>query len=138
VALAAVWLATDVRVALDRSLQRDDWRGAVAALGPAREARAVAVSRSFETVPLTVYLRNTAALPASGTAVREIAVIRLARGSSPPPLRFPGFALLARRRTTSYELLRFRASRAVSVAPGSFSALGADPGVVLQLPARGP
>jgi mannosyltransferase len=133
-ALGAMWVATDVRAVTDRGLQRDDWRGAVAALGPARELRAVAVPRDFDTTPLTVYLRGAAPLPDGGAAVRDLAVIRLVRGGDPPPLRIPGFVAVARRRATSYELLRFRAPVATRVTPDSLTTLGADPGVVLQLP----
>ncbi len=132
--LTVIWLATDVRVALDRALQRDDWRGAVAALGPPREARAVVVSRDYETAPLTTYLRGATPLPPAGADVREVDVIQLARGGSPPPLRPRGFIAVAVRRTTSYELVRFRASVATRVAPATLAPLGTDPGLVLQVP----
>ncbi len=135
VLLGAIWLATDVRVALDRGLQRDDWRGAVAALGPVREPRAVVVTHGYEELALEGYMHEPSALPPAGAELSELDVVRLARGSGePPPLRFPGFALAARRRTTSYELLRFRAPGLARVTRATLAPVGPAPGVLVQTP----
>ena len=102
--------------------------------GPPAGGFAVVVSRDYETAPLTTYLRGATPLPPAGADVREVDVIQLARGGSPPPLRPRGFIAVAVRRTTSYELVRFRASVATRVAPATLAPLGTDPGLVLQVP----
>jgi mannosyltransferase len=94
--------------------QRDDWRGAARALGPAASARAV-VSSADSQIALEAYLQRLAPYPAAGLEIREVDVIWLDRGGYGRPLvpvrpeAFPGFEL-REARTSSYVVLRYLAA----------------------------
>jgi mannosyltransferase len=107
-AICAVALTVNLEVASDAKLQRDDWRGAAKALGPATEPRAVIVTPDFAKRPLRLYAGSLPELPAAGADVREVVVIDNAR----PPrgvVSPPGFTERSRTRTPSYILVRYRA-----------------------------
>jgi hypothetical protein len=144
IAICAVALTVNLQVASDAKLQRDDWRGAAKALGPAGAApRAIVVSPDFEKRSLRLYAGSLPPMPAQGATVREVDVIGRARPPSfpdPPPPGTPGvFSIAGRARTASYELIRYRAPVAVPVTPGALAAsrLGHMPAAILiQLPER--
>jgi hypothetical protein len=123
VALCALWMTVNVSVPLDDSLQRDDWRGAVRALGPPSEPRVVATAPEFLDVPLAAYLEGESELGPRGTAVRELDVVRLRRGSqaATAPIAIKGFTPVAVKRTVSYELDRYRAPAPVHVTPATLA-----------------
>src|SRR5207237_535940 len=72
--LCVVCLIVDVQVYGDSDLQRTDWRGLGAALGPPREARALLVQPTYATAALAVYGHPTGPLP-PGSTVREVDVV---------------------------------------------------------------
>lgn len=111
--LFCVWNVVD-----DPAFQRDDWRGAARALGPAATPRAIVANR-YEGLPtLQVYLRGVSRYPARGMTVREVDVIWLGRGSFGhailpfAPVALPGFTSRVIRSPT-YTVVRYRADRAV-------------------------
>jgi len=147
VVLCLAWATLIVDVARDPALQRDDWRGAVAALGPAPGARAVVASPGSGRIPVTFYLRRAALMPASGGAVGEIDLLALASrapGAPPRPPRpaqvappAPGFVLVSRRDAPTFTVLRFRAPQPVAVTPDALAPHtldGGPPVVLLQRP----
>jgi mannosyltransferase len=121
-AICAVAVIVDVEVASDAKLQRDDWRGAARALGPASEPRAVLVIPDYSKKPLRLY---AGALPEKPAPVREAVAIATDR---PPPADVPappGFTEVGRVRTASYILVRYRAPepRAIPAAAGTANLL---------------
>ena len=108
--ICAVALAVNVEVASNVKLQRDDWRGAAEQLKtpPPGEARAVIVSPDFAKKPLRLYAGSLPPLPPQGADVRE--VVAIVNGRPPkdpaPPAGFD--QVVARVRTPSYVLVRFR------------------------------
>lgn len=127
-ALCAISLAVVVGVAVDRQYQRPDWRGLAHALGagPAGGPRALVVSPANGELALRYYRRAIRTMPAAGAGVLEVDVIAVAGSRDPgkapqlPPLAgrglgVSGFAPAGRVRTSTYELLRFRAAGAAPV-----------------------
>jgi uncharacterized membrane protein len=106
--ICAVAVVVNVEVTGDAKLQRDDWRGAAHALGPAAETRVVVVTPDFAKKPLRLYAGSLPPLPSTGADVHEVVVI--ANGRPPKdPAPPPGFAEVSRVRTPSYVLVRYRA-----------------------------
>jgi mannosyltransferase len=133
--LCAVWMVVNVAVPLDSKLQRDDWRGALKAMGTATAPRVVATEPDFDGTPLALYLAGERTYPGPGFPVREIDVIRLARnGRRLPALAFPGFRAVARRRTASYQLDRFSSPTPMPVQPEALRQLGPTWAAYLQEP----
>jgi hypothetical protein len=89
-------------------LQRDDWRGAARALGPAPETRVVVVDPPYDKKPLRLYAGSLPPLPVQGADVREVVAIQYGRPprDPAPPAGFP--QVVQRVRTPSYVLVRFR------------------------------
>ena len=124
-ALAGVALA--IQVSANARLQRDDWRGAVRALGPAAAPRVLVVTPEVGRTPLRLYAPRTSALPRAGVRVTEIAVVANARpprfAPRPPP---PGFRLAFARRTASWELVRYVSTSPRLIGPNHARALRLD------------
>jgi hypothetical protein len=131
-----VGLVAIVGVARDRRLQRDDWRGAARALGPATPGRLI-VAPGPALTPLGYYvpgLRPAGAAAAQPTS--EIDYVDLSERApgelvtprhteQPPPI--PGFALAARTDGETFTVVRLRATVAQAVAP-ALLARGLDGG----------
>jgi uncharacterized membrane protein len=125
----------------DPNFQRDNWRGAVQALGPATEPRAI-VADINSVVTLRPYVANFTRYPVAAQPVREVDLVWVGRHGYGSPLvpikvpQLPGFSA-HRVRTSSYLVVRYRASHPV-VEPvtaliGLFPARGAGT-VLLQRP----
>ena len=123
VGLCALWITVDIAVPLDKKLQRDDWRGAVHALGPVTRPRVVATAPNYLEMPLHTYLHHAVVWGFRGTASTELDVIRLRRGTQAAtgPVAIKGFTPVAVKRTPSYELDRYRAPRPVLVSPATLA-----------------
>jgi 4-amino-4-deoxy-L-arabinose transferase-like glycosyltransferase len=146
-ALCTIWLAIVVADARDPLLQtRADWRGAARAVGPVPPGgRAIVVTPSAGRKPFEVYLPDAALLKAPVAVVREVVLISVrssreaafAPRALPPgsPQRFlpPAFVEIGRRRTDTYELIRYRAPvpTAVTLIGLAFGRLDPGPFVVL-------
>jgi 4-amino-4-deoxy-L-arabinose transferase-like glycosyltransferase len=140
-ALAVAGAALVIQTSLNTSLQRDDWRGAARALVPATAVpRAIVVTPEVAKTPLRLYAGELPLVPPSGARVREIDLLANARpprfAPSPPP---PGFALTARRRTESWQLVRYvaRSARRLTVRDLQSLRLDRDSDPVLLLQRRG-
>jgi hypothetical protein len=110
-ALCAALLALTIAVDTDTKLQRADWRGASAAIGKAREARAIVVPAVGDD-PIAYYAHGTR-LPRGETTVSELEVLSFAaapraRGRAVPA----GFRVVGRRTVAGFRLVRYRASTA--------------------------
>ena len=108
-ALCAIAVAVSIQVSFNDSLQRDDWRGLVRALGP--KPRLVVLSPSVQLKPLEHYGGDVIPLPAGGYTVREVDAIFIARRSierEPEPPE-PGWRVIERRTEPSWTLVRFAA-----------------------------
>jgi hypothetical protein len=134
-AICAIAVVVNVEVATEAKLQRDDWRGAAAALVPGTAGpSAIVVTPDFAKKPLRLYAGSLPPVPAAGADVREVEVIGNARPvvfrDPPPP---PGFTLASRKVTPSYELIRFTAPAPVHVTPAGLGAsrLGTKPPAIL-------
>jgi mannosyltransferase len=116
VVLSLVCIANVIR---DPDFQRDNWRGAVQALGSPTTARAI-VADGVGTVTLPPYLHDASTYPPPGTPVREVDVIWVGRaGYGHPlipvaPVALPGFER-QETRTKSYIVERYRAPVATPV-----------------------
>jgi mannosyltransferase len=125
--LCALFLVATVSVDLDRTFQRDDWRGAAHALGRATVPRAIVVSPGDGVLPLRIYLPHAHQLR-TGDAVREIDVLGVAlrrrQGEGPrqptrvPPVSYPQFQLVGVRRDRMFLVARYRSSAPVPVSSG--------------------
>jgi hypothetical protein len=106
-------------VVRDPDFQRDNWRGAVQALGTPTTARAI-VADGVGAVTLQPYLHGASAYPPAGAPVREIDMIWLGRsGYGHPllpvaPVALGGFQR-QEIRTKSYVVVRYRAATATPV-----------------------
>lgn len=131
-AMSVLGLVCVFNIVTNPAFQRDDWRGAAHALGPGAGARAIVANRFEALPPLQVYLRGVGGYPAAGTAVREVDVIWLERGSfghpilpfTPVPLA--GFAPQVHRAST-YTVVRYRAAAPVFEHMSTLDALYPDP-----------
>ena len=116
VVLSLVCIANVIR---DPDFQRDNWRGAVQALGKPAAARAI-VADGVGAVTLAPYLHGAGAYPPAGTPVREVDVIWVGRaGYGRPlipvaPVALGGFQR-QEIRTKSYIVVRYRAPTAKPV-----------------------
>ncbi len=100
----------------DPAFQRDDWRGAVHALGATSRPRALVADLYHALPPLQTYTHGLGGYPTAGAPVEEVDVIWLERkGYGRPiipvaPLTLPGFEA-QELRTSSYIVFRYRASK---------------------------
>jgi 4-amino-4-deoxy-L-arabinose transferase-like glycosyltransferase len=126
-AACALALVAVVGVAVEPALQRDDWRDAARALGPADGERVI-VSAPGALVPLRYYLPGLRPLDAPArTAEVDYLGLGMHRGgsrSAPPrpwgnPLPAPGFVVSERLETASFTVVRMRAPAPMPLAPGA-------------------
>ena len=138
VAVAGAALA--IQVSLNASLERDDWRGLVRALGPAAGTRTIVVSPEVGKTPLRLYAGGE--LPrigVHGTLASEIDIVANAR---PPRFGVPrppaGFRITQIRTTASWELIRYRARAPLRVGPNLLTEmrLERDKGVAVLVQRR--
>ena len=116
-ALVVLSLATVLAVFARPEFQRDDWRGAAEALGPAEVDRALVVNPIAGATPLELYLDNLEPFGEEPRPVGEIALIAVATrrpGETPRPPRPPspgylGYELAERREADTFTLVRLRA-----------------------------
>jgi mannosyltransferase len=83
-ALCVIGVVAAVGVALDRNLERPDWRVVARTLGPRPAAvseRAILIQHYRDLLPLSLYLPGLHRLPTGGAAVSELDVISF---SAPP------------------------------------------------------
>jgi mannosyltransferase len=127
----------------DPASRRDDWRGAVQALGRAPGARVVIASPASGAVALEYYLPHARPLTARGVATGEIDYVAIGErrpGERPRPPRpqpapapVPGFALVGRTEATTFTVLRLRAGAPQPVVPAALGAgLDGGPPAVLE------
>ena len=115
--LVVLSLASVIAVFARPEFQRDDWRGAAEALGPADVDRALVVNPIAGATPLELYLDNLEPFGEEPRPVGEIALIAVASrrpGETPRPPRPPspgflGYELTERRETDTFTLVRLRA-----------------------------
>jgi 4-amino-4-deoxy-L-arabinose transferase-like glycosyltransferase len=116
VVLSLVCIANVIR---DPDFQRDNWRGAVQALGPPATARAI-VADGVGAVTLAPYLHDAGAYPPAGSPVREVDMVWLGRSGYGHPLLPVAPVVLGgfqrqEIRTKSYIVVRYRATTAKPV-----------------------
>ena len=138
-ALCALGLVAVVSVDVHRPYQRDDWRGAVRALGRAQGARVILVTPANGVLPLRVYLPRARPMRLPGATVSEIDLLgvapRTGEGEEPQPPRPaafyfpPPFRQVGAQRDRMFTVVRARAPAPAPVTPGT---LGPS-----QLPAPG-
>jgi mannosyltransferase len=132
-AVCALGLAAVVGVALEPRWQRDDWRGAAAALGPPSVDRAIVLTPAETgTLPFTLYRPDARPLPAAGGPVREIALVApVAEDGRPPPrpsiAPVPGLPRVRRRFEDGYTVITLSGPRPVPVTPAQLAALRLSP-----------
>ncbi len=146
--LCAVFVAVDLGSAWEPKFDRDDWRGAAAALGPPDPHRALVLSPGIGTAAFRYYRPRADEAPAGRRVLREIALVGLAppfreigRKPRPPrpvsvPAPAPGFRLADRQEAGHFTIVRFRApsSRSVSLRDLADASLGGTGSVLLESP----
>jgi hypothetical protein len=148
--VALIGLSVAIVIACDTepSLQRADWRGAMAELGPAAGPRAVVARPGVAAGPLSVYLANVTPFTSRGARVAEIDLVGLAtkatysagRPRPPRPVSVkapPGFRETGRRQTDTFTVIRLAAAspRQVGVLDLLAPQLGTGlPGLYVQRP----
>jgi hypothetical protein len=135
VALCASALVVDAEVAYNTRLQRDDWRGAGRLVRASSRPLAVVITPSLQLPALRQYAPGLAPLPPAGAAVREVDVVGYGRPPAFPEPNAPrGFRSVFRRRTPSYELIRYVAPKLTRVDAAELLAgkLGGKPGAVVM------
>ena len=135
-AAAALGIGVTVATAGDPKFGYQDWRGGLAALGPAQERRLLVLSGPHGHEMLPVYRPGSLTLEddVPPPAVREVVALALPddrlrggrqpeppRPAAPPPPR--GFRLVEHRRAETFTLFRYRARRAVAPDPFELEAL---------------
>jgi 4-amino-4-deoxy-L-arabinose transferase-like glycosyltransferase len=124
-------VAAVIGVAIDPRSQRDDWRGAVAALGRFPEQRLIAATPASALAPLRYYLPGARPLTEPAVGTREIDYVAMAertpgerpkppRPAAPPPIA--GFELEAGARAETFTVLRLRAGALVPIAQSTLGA----------------
>ncbi|MGH2840774.1 MAG: hypothetical protein ACRDKY_08120, partial [Solirubrobacteraceae bacterium] len=114
----ALGVVAVLAVAGDKTLQRDDWRGAARALGPIEDVRVVTAPPGG-LVPLRYYLPHVQRFTGGQASTREVDYVAIAErdGSARPrpprpdlsPLEAPGFSETQRTLTPEFTVLRLRA-----------------------------
>ncbi|HEX4110098.1 MAG TPA: glycosyltransferase family 39 protein [Solirubrobacteraceae bacterium] len=146
--LCALLVADVIGVETNRIYQRDDWRGALRALGPAAGPRVIVVSPGQGYYPVRYYLPR-ARLMGPPTAVSEIDLVGIAirpsSGVAPDPPPVPsaappaGFQQVAVIRDRMYTVVRYRSAAPVSESIAAVQTRALSPGsslVFLERPAR--
>ena len=133
-------------VARSPELQRDDWRGAVRALGPIGEPRLLVATPDSALTPLRYYLPGLrrATPPAFTTAeIDYVALPVRLPGERPqpprpadPPAPAAGYALAARTDGETFTVLRWRAPAPAPEPIAPSPGLGGEPAALLTLTAR--
>jgi mannosyltransferase len=147
--LAAVFLTAVIEVDANREFQRDDWRAAARALGPADVRRALVVHPLNGRVPLSIYTRGLRSFEGGPIAFSEVdllAVTDRRAGQAPRPPRPPtprvfGFREIARIDRPTFTLIRLRANRLVPFSLFRLTGLRLGDGpadVLIQEPRGGP
>jgi hypothetical protein len=113
----AISTAAEADILLQPRVQREDWRGVMALIGPRDRDRAFFILPWFPTSTSELY-RPTVDLPAQGAKVREVVFIfeftkrPLVINSEHPPFHPPkGFRLVERKRHQLFQLSRFVADK---------------------------
>jgi 4-amino-4-deoxy-L-arabinose transferase-like glycosyltransferase len=147
--LCLLWAAINVVTADVPKFEREEWRGAAKALGPAEVSRAIVVTPQPGRGPLRLYLSNGAAggpireitgdrerlseLDTDPVRIREIAVVALpwfyrSAGRKPvpprpdsPPAVPRGFRQVEWREADYYTIMRFRAPAPAAVRPADLA-----------------
>jgi len=146
--LCALFVAVDLGSAWEPKFDRDDWRGAAAALGPPDPHRALVLTPRVGADALRYYRPRAEEAPAGQRALHEIALVGLAppfrktgRKPHPPrpvsiPAPAPGFRLADRREGEHFTIIRFRAAspRSVSLPDLADASLGSTTSVLLERP----
>jgi hypothetical protein len=136
--VAALWSWDAVLVVTNPLMQREDWRDAARALGPATVPRAIVYGPSTNNpspvpalVPFqAVYLPSMVTMPGRGVAVREIDELDVRddlSDTSPPPNPVspgPGWRFVGRAGQRTFTLFRFRSATPVQVAPDDLIGAG--------------
>ena len=105
-ALCAALLALTIAVDVDTKLQRSDWRDAAAAIGPAREPRAI-VTPAVGDDPIAYYTGGVKVAHGAVT-VREIDALAFSGAGRRASRRVPrGFRQVSRRRVAGFVLVRY-------------------------------
>jgi mannosyltransferase len=129
--VAALWSWDTVLVLTNPLMQREDWRGAARAIGPATVPRAIvygpATKNPSPAPPLVpfqaVYMRSMLTMPDHGAVVREIDELDVRddlSDTSPPPNPVSpgrGWRLVGRAGQRTFTLFRFRSATPVHVVP---------------------
>jgi mannosyltransferase len=134
VCLCAISLAVVIAVNAIPGYQRDDWRGAAAAL-PAVTRGRVIVSEENASIPLSIYLPSTSPVEGGSVSTRELDFIALRTrrtGRSPLPpaiVTIPprGFRPAGVRRSETYAVSRFLAPRTTSVTVATLRRVSGEP-----------
>jgi 4-amino-4-deoxy-L-arabinose transferase-like glycosyltransferase len=129
VVMLGVFLYSGVRIAGDPSLQKVDWRGVTAALGPARRSRAIVIAASdgiFASAPLSLYLPGVAWAgpgPAPSPAVATVSEVDVVGSAGDQVSRLPrGMSLIANRSVNGYEVARFGLAQPWRLSPRQIGA----------------
>jgi mannosyltransferase len=117
-AVALAGTALVMQVSFNASLQRDDWRGLVRALGPPAGTRTIVLSPEVGKTPLRLYAGRLTRIGVHGVHAAEIDIVANAR---PPRYVTPrppaGFRIIELRTTPSWQLIRYRAPAPHLVGP---------------------
>lgn len=148
VCLSVVLLVDIIGVERNPIYQRDDWRGAVRALGPATSERAVVVTPGQGYYPILYYLPRAKFMSGQPAAVSEVDLLGIAirHGSgvapAPPPVPpaspFAGFREVAAIKNRMFTVVRYRSVAPLAESPTALRAQALSPGsrlVFLDTPA---
>ncbi len=142
-AACAAGLVAVVGVARSAELQRDDWRGAVRALGPVSAPRLIVATPGAALETLRYYLPGlrTAAPPTFTTAeIDHVALPVRLPGERPEPPRpadpavpAPGYALAQRTEGETFTVLRWQAPAPRAAPIGPLPGLDGEPAALLTI-----
>jgi hypothetical protein len=142
-AVALAGAALVIQVSFNASLQRDDWRGLVRALGPPAGTRTIVLSPEVGKTPMRLYAGRLTPIGVHGVQAAEIDLVANARPPTfvsqrpgKPVTRGPlaGFRITQVRSTATWQLIRYRARAPRLVGPHLLGEMRLDrdrPAVVL-------
>lgn len=148
-ALCALFAAVVVATAWEPKFDRDDWRGAARAAGPASARRAIVVSPGRGPQAFAHYRPDARPMTPAGGEVREIvyvalpsAVQGLGRKPQPPPPEAvtavpEGFRVVERKRHEFFTLARLRSPGPIALTPAALAATAPGTGPALFLEPAG-
>jgi 4-amino-4-deoxy-L-arabinose transferase-like glycosyltransferase len=119
--LCALSIGIALNVFLDPRYQKENWRQAIHALGPAHVIRIVVAQRDTNLDLMRAYMPHFTAFQRSGREVTQVVLVDASAGPQAPPI-WPGFRLVSRRRSGTASVYVYAARKPVRLTESALQA----------------